>query len=650
MHVEREQLAAAHSTARQQLLAQRNHDHWTGELSSSPLCTAAAISALVLAERHVDDTPENGSALENSWHSGMLVRSELSELLSNSLRWLAEQQNDDGGWGDADCGRSTLAATLMVKAAFHLTGVPAKYSNLLHSSDRYIDFQGGTAGLKKQFADDKPFAAAILAICAMAGLIPWRKVPSLPFELACLPRAFYRMQKLAGIRFSLPLVIAVGQAKCHYSPSRNPLAKLLRHKAKRPSYAGLARAQAADGSFSASTLHTSFVIACLASQGQTEAPQVRKGIGFLLSQVRSDGSWAVCSDKGVSNTVQAVQALGWNFEGLSRSRAGDPTPSAEATLRWLLTAQQSGKHTENGMAGGWPSSRSPGATANSFDTAGALLNLAEWRRRWPRSRTVEITGAALDGVRWLLARQNRDGGWALSFRGSGITAQESSSTDITCQALLALNAWKRILRRSAASHPLNHTIERALLMGLTYLNSHQRPEGSWWPRWSGGELHPQGANPVIGTAQVLRVFHELQVWQMPMAQRAVRWLADVQFPSGSWCGGCFPEIKGPVRKKPVECENHPTGSVEETSLALQALIPFAARNPAAQKSVDEGLSWLIDAISSEPPLDPTLVAFYPPKVWYHDRLLARCLAVGALAAARGAHEVNSAVVEAVSVQ
>ena len=85
MHVEREQLAAAHSTARQQLLAVRNHDHWTGQLASSPLCTAAAVSALVLAERHIDDTPENGSLLENSWHSGMLVRSELSELLSNSL-------------------------------------------------------------------------------------------------------------------------------------------------------------------------------------------------------------------------------------------------------------------------------------------------------------------------------------------------------------------------------------------------------------------------------------------------------------------------------------------------------------------------------------------------------------------------------------
>ncbi|QEG35050.1 Squalene--hopene cyclase [Bythopirellula goksoeyrii] len=648
MHVEREQLAAAHSTARQKLLAERKHDHWTGELSSSPLCTAAAISALVLAERHVDDTPEEGSALEHSWHSGMLVRSELSELFSQSLRWLAEQQNEDGGWGDADCGHSTLAATLMVKAAFHLTGVPAKYANLLHSAESYIEAQGDIAGLKKHFSDDKPFVAAILAICAMADIVPWRKVPSLPFELACLPESFFRMQRLAGFGSMLPLVVAVGQAKNHHSPSRNPLAKGLRHQAEGPSHVALARVQAADGSFSGSTLYTSFVIACLASQGQSEDPQVRKGTNYLLSKVRSDGSWSVCPDKDVSNTVLALQALGWNL-GEPSSQAGEPSPEAEAALRWLMSAQMSEDTSRSGDAAGWPSSHCPGAVGNSFDTAGALIALAEWRRRWPRCRTAEITGAALDGVRWLIERQNRDGGWALSFRGSGKMAQEISSTDVTCQAMLALNAWKKVLRKSASSHPLIQSIERDLLKGLAFLDSQQRPEGSWWPLWSGSEFHPQGANPVIGTAQVLRVFSEMQVWQTTMAQRAVRWLVDVQFPSGSWGSGHVPSPKSVTRKKPVEREVHSVGSVEETAIAIKSLLPFAARIPAVQTSVNDGLSWLIEAASTLSQLDPTLVALYPPKVWYHDRQLACSLAVNTLAAACRANEVKTADVDTVHV-
>ncbi|TWU23804.1 Squalene--hopene cyclase [Bythopirellula polymerisocia] len=648
MHVEREQLADAHSTARQQLLALRNYDHWTGQLASSPLCTAAAVSALVLAERHVDDTPEDGSLLKNSWHSGMLVRSELSELLSNSLRWLAQKQNEDGGWGDADFGQSTLAATIMVKAAFHLTGVPAKYADLLHSADGYIEAQGGIAGLKKQFADDKPFVAAILSVCAMAGNISWRKVPSLPFEWACLPNSCYRLRAIRGFRYSLPLIISVGQAKHHNSPSRNPVAKWIRHQAESSSHNALARVQSCDGSFSASMLYTSFVIACLASQEQADTPIVRRGINFLLGSMRSHGSWAVCPDRDVSNTVLAIQALDWDFNESLGSRDGNPTPASEATLSWLLSAQLSDNHSSLSGEGGWPSSNSPGAMPNSFDTAGALLNLADWRGHWPRSRTAQVTGAALDGIRWLLKRQNRDGGWALAFRGSGKSAWESSSTDVTSQSMLALNAWKKILRQTAASHPLIRAIERGLLKGLAYLNSNQRPDGCWWPRWSGNELHPQRANPVVGTTQVLRVFNEMQVWQTTTAQLAVRWLSDVQYPAGGWGAVCVPERKRPPQSKAEDSEEHLTGSVEETSLAIEALLPFSSRSLSAQKSVEDGLYWLVGAISAVPALDPALVAFYPPKVWYYDPLLNRCLAVRALAVACQASRVKSTEVDAVS--
>ena len=648
IHVEREQLVSAHNEARRQLLAERKKVHWSGELASSPLCTAAAISALVLAERHVDATPQEGSLLEKSWHSGMLVRSELSELITSSLRWLALQQNDDGGWGDADCGRSTLAATLMVKAAFHLTGVPVSNADLLQGADKYIEAQGGIAELKKHYSDSKPFMAAILADCAIAGLIPWRKVPSLPFEQACLPTACSQLQKFAGLSYSLPLLVSVGQAKNHHSPSRNLIARWMRSKVNRPSLKVLSQSQLPDGSFSASLLHTSLVVMCLASQGESETPVVRQGINYLLSCVRFDGSWAVCPDMAVSNTIRAIQALGWNF-GEEPNPLSQPSSDSEATLEWLLSAQLQSDGNLTTTAAGWSSSTSPRMSPNTFDTAGALMNLADWRTRWPRNRTALVTSAALKGVHWLADRQNADGGWALSCRGSGNTAYELSCSDATCQAMLALNAWKKILLRTSASHPLLSTIDQELRSGLDYLKSQQRPEGTWWPRWSGSEVHSQHANPVVGTSLALRVLSELQMGQSSTARRALHWLTDTQFPSGSW--GNIPELSKakPSPKKRGEDEIAFTGSREETALAIEALLPFSAADSAIEKSVAEGILWLVDSLAEELPLDPTLVGFYPPKVWYYDRLLAPSMTVRALAAVCRAREVKSAGLDAVPV-
>ena len=41
------------------------------------------------------------------------------------LRYLAEQQNDDGGWGDTDKSESNLATTMLARAAFQPARLPA---------------------------------------------------------------------------------------------------------------------------------------------------------------------------------------------------------------------------------------------------------------------------------------------------------------------------------------------------------------------------------------------------------------------------------------------------------------------------------------------------------------------------------------------
>ena len=98
-------LVAAYQQARDDLLNARVAGHWVGQLSTSALSTATAVSALALVER------DNRSAVRPS-----------PELIDRGLAWLAGHQNDDGGWGDTDKSYSNVATTMLVRAAFHLGG------------------------------------------------------------------------------------------------------------------------------------------------------------------------------------------------------------------------------------------------------------------------------------------------------------------------------------------------------------------------------------------------------------------------------------------------------------------------------------------------------------------------------------------------
>jgi len=69
---------ATRRNAVQRLLDERNaHGWWTGELSSSALSTATAITALAIVDRELH-----------------------AERIAAGIDWLAATQNDDGGWGD----------------------------------------------------------------------------------------------------------------------------------------------------------------------------------------------------------------------------------------------------------------------------------------------------------------------------------------------------------------------------------------------------------------------------------------------------------------------------------------------------------------------------------------------------------------------
>ncbi len=626
LHVDRERLAAAHRTARSGLLAERNSEgHWVGELSSSPLSTATAISALVLASQSGANggLPAYTPGVEPS-HVDDIYRGDLSEMIVHSLHWLAGQQNDDGGWGDTDRSRSNIATTMLVQAAFHLTGVPAKYANLLERADQYVESQGGIAGLKRRYGSDQTFAVPILANCALADMVPWRKVSALPFELACLPQRWYHRLRLSVVSYAIPALVAIGQARYYHAPPRNPLMRWLRAAAKKRSLAVLEEIQPSSGGFLEATPLTSFVVMSLASMGLTEHPIVRRGAEFLLASVRPDGSWPIDTNLAMWNTSQAIDTL-----------VSDKCEKEEIkpALDWLLTCQHREQHPFTGSApGGWAWTDLSGGVPDADDTSAALLALANIHRRWPSLQRQAATPyhlpqAALAGVHWLLGLQNKDGGWPTFCRGWGKLPFDRSSCDITAHTLRALHSWRKLLQLDSTNATLARRMKLATHQGLRYLRQQQSPEGGWLPLWFGNENHPQEANPVYGTAKVLLMCDELGLGQTEMASRGLRWLVEVQLASGGWGA-----VQGTAKTDAVE-DPETTSSVEETALAVEALLPFHQESKAIASSAEQGLSWLIDAVEANRHLEPAPIGFYFAKLWYHERLYPLIFATRALARA-----------------
>jgi squalene-hopene/tetraprenyl-beta-curcumene cyclase len=248
------------------------------------------VSALVVAEQHFDDVPQVGPPVNDSWTPGALFRGEFTQLVVHNLRWLAERQNADGGWAEADGGRSTLAATLMVQSAFQLTGVPAKAVGLIDRAGAFVQQSGGVAAFRAQYADDQALMASVLTSCALADIAPWRRVPQLSWNtITTLLRR--RGGELQSTDEPVAPLLAAGLARFRHAPPLNPLRRLATRMAQKPAVAALEGLQGVSGGFMESIPQTGFVVLSLAGAGLHDHPVVRRGVEFLLSTVLSTGGW-----------------------------------------------------------------------------------------------------------------------------------------------------------------------------------------------------------------------------------------------------------------------------------------------------------------------------------------------------------------------
>lgn len=348
-------LERAYQTALTALLAERHPDgYWVGELSTSALSTAVAVSALALVQKA---TAAHGS---------------FASLIDGGIAWLAARQNADGGWGDTVKSFSNISTTMLCRAAFHLTGTAGRYADCLTKADGWLAGYGKTPAelaeaVRARYGKDRTFSVPILMTSALAGLVDWKEVPSLPFELACFPQSWYRFLQIPVVSYALPALIAIGQAVYHHRPPWNPVARLVRQLAVNKSLRVLEAIQPSNGGFLEATPLTAFVTLALASIGRAEHPVVGKAVDFLAKSARPDGSWPIDTNLSTWVTTLSINAL---------AAAGDLEKlDKRSELRdWLLAQQYKERHPYTGAdPGAWAWTPLPGGVPDADDTPGRCL-------------------------------------------------------------------------------------------------------------------------------------------------------------------------------------------------------------------------------------------------------------------------------------
>ena len=597
------------SALRERLLAARTADgHWEGELSSSPLATATAVTALSIAGGH-------------------------DRLADRGLRWLAAHQNADGGFGDAAGCPSNISTTTLAWATLgqHRAAGGERAEAWLSRRVGPVTAESLAGAITRVYGDDRTFAVPILTHCALAGRFGWEHVPVLPFELAALPRAWFRWAGLPVVSYALPALIAIGQAQHLQHPAAGRLARAVRDAARARTLRILESIQPASGGFLEATPLTSFVTMSLAGSGLADHPVVRRGVAFLTASVREDGSWPIDTNLATWLTTLSINALG----------GAAFTPAERRRLRrWLLDQQYAEVHPYTQSApGGWAWTDLPGGVPDGDDTPGALLALAELGgggedtargggrtpqgdsrtprgdsrtlrgdrqtaqsssgalfratgsenaaqgdrrmpqdgRRGPARHDDETRAAAAAGVGWLIDLQNDDGGVPTFCRGWGRLPFDRSSPDLTAHALRAWRAWRTVDPR----------VDGAMERAVAYLVRRQRPDGSWVPLWFGNPWTPDQTNPVYGTARVLE------------------------------CGDLLPaetRRRGEAFLRTMQQEDGSFGSIEETALAV------AATGDA------RGRRWLLTRAAFE----PAPIGLYFASLWYFEKLYPLIFTVAAL--------------------
>ena len=547
---------------------QRDDGSWQDHLPSAAVSTGIAIAALHAAAPLLPDPAIGG-------------------LVAGGARWLRDNQDAGGGWGDAPGAPATLNATAVADAALRFARVDG-CGETLHRSAGWIDRHGGADAVGDR--DRCTLGVIPLNLLAEARRDgetggPATRVPvRLPYELILLPRPL--RQKLS---FTVPGLMAFGLMHAHArrtGPVRRALARLAEPRAL-DYLAGIQRYEDSTGSslsapvggYQESPLMASVVCFGLSRSGlpATAGPArdiVERCVRFLRATVRPDGSWPVNRDLEFSASMFCVHGL------LDAGLAGDPRLAR--THDWIHASRRRTGFPATGVpAGGWGWSM-PSGWPDVDDTASALIALSGFG-----DRSAPVAG----GVRWLLDLQNRDGSWGCFTRNAPVTLDAPCSV-FTAHATLALHV-------AGGLGPQDRPVARA----LRWFRGAQRPDGSFAALWY--------RDHTSGTARVLHTLGRLGLGGTDVAAGCRDWLLGHQNPDGGWGDGAGGG-----------------STAEETAWALLGLVDAGLAGHAA---ADRATAWLAGHQRPDGLWRPALLGVYFLDLMYDDDLICAGYALQALA-------------------
>lgn len=570
-------LQAFREKVMQTLLSQRNTSgSWEGELSSSALSTAVSTFALF-----------------------QYSKDEFKEEIDLGLDWLVENLNEDGGYGDTIDSPSNISTTLLCWSAFSLSdklkrndqAVISKIEKWLKNEAGSIEPDRICKRILEVYGDDHTFSVPILTTLAIAGRLgdkPWAKVLQLPFELSVFPATMFKLLKLEVVSYALPALITIGLVR--HTKKRfwfNPLS-WFRSLVTKKALKKLASIQPVNGGFLEATPLTGFVLMSLCESGLKSLDVAKKCASFLKSSIRDDGSYPIDTHLHTWVTTLSINALTETDKEYLDSKD-------KVLLKKFLTDQQYKEvHPyTNAAPGGWAWSPLPGAVPDADDTSGALVAL----RRLSDKGSMPVKEAEA-GIKWLLGLQNSDGGIPTFCRGWGQLPFDQSCPDITAHCLRAFCEWQNDV--SPQLQTQIKTSERAL---VKYLKNTQRPDGSWNPLWFGNQHNKEKLNLTYGTAQVVIALCELPNAEnleiKSLLEAGLKWIKSAQNDDSSWSG-----VKGS------------SGSIEETSLALNALLSSGQKD----EQIDKGFEWLIQETKEGTEFKASPIGLYFASLWYDEKM------------------------------
>ena len=303
-----------------------------------------------------------------------------------------------------------------------------------------------------------------------------------------------------------------------------------------------------------------------------DQPAFGRAIDWLLDkQILVRGDW--------SETVKAEPG-GWAFE-----YANDFYPDTDDTAMALMALQSQVEETKPLPDALPPDLRLAAVCDNGENESGRMDRSAEAIRR---------------GLDWLLAMQNRDGGWGafdhnndreflcyVPFADHNAMI-DPSTPDLTGHVLSALGQLGRRAGDAA--------VDRA----VAYLRRTQEANGSWFGRW--------GVGYIYGTGEAMSGLAEVGVAaDDPAMRRGVNWLLSCQQPCGGWgeSADCYKKGGRP---------GHGNVTPSQTAWALIGLLSAGLEHHAA---VTRGIRYLINSQNADGSWDePEFTGTGFPQVFY----------------------------------